>query len=102
MVHQQRRNTMIYAYASLTVTNPDALAAYREKAGAALAKHGGKVEIATAAARAIDGAPTIPDAVALLSFPDAKAALAWAHDPTLADVHALRRNAGVSDIILLG
>ena len=93
---------MIYAYASLNVTNPEALAAYREKAGAALAKHGGKIETATAAARAIDGAPAIPDAAALLSFPDAESALAWANDPTLAAVHALRRNAGTSDIILLG
>jgi len=93
---------MIYAYASLTVTNPDALAAYREKAAAALAKHGGKVETATGAARAIDGAPAIPDAAALLSFPDAQAALNWANDPALADVHALRRSAGGSDIVLLG
>jgi uncharacterized protein (DUF1330 family) len=100
--HQQRRNEMIYAYASLTVTDPEALANYREKAGAALAKHGGKVEVATAAARAIDGAPVIPDAAALLSFPDAESALAWSNDPTLADVHTLRRSAGASDIVLLG
>ncbi len=93
---------MIYAYASLTITNPDALTAYREKAGEALAKHGGKVEIATASARAIDGVPAIPDAAALLSFPDADSALAWANDPTLSDIHALRRSAGASDIVLLG
>lgn len=93
---------MIYAYASLTITNPQALAAYREKAAAALALHGGKVEVATADARAIDGAPSIPDAAALLSFPDKDAALGWINDPSLADVHALRRDAGASDIVLLG
>lgn len=93
---------MIYAYASLTVTDPEALAAYREKAGAALALHGGKVETATADATAIDGTPPIPDAAALLSFPDRDSALGWINDPALADVHALRRSAGASDIVLLG
>ncbi|KJZ21260.1 DUF1330 domain-containing protein [Loktanella sp. S4079] len=93
---------MIYAYASLTVTNPDKLSAYREKAGEALAKHGGKVEAATGSARAIDGAPAVPDVVALLSFPDAASAMSWINDPALADVHALRRSSGGSDIVLLG
>ena len=93
---------MIYAYASLTITNPEALAAYRERAGAALALYGGKIEVATTDAHAIDGAPSIPDAVALLSFPDKNAALGWINDPSLADVHALRRDAGASDIVLLG
>ncbi len=93
---------MIYAYASLTITNPAALAEYREKAGAALALHGGKIEAATADARAIDGNPVVPDAAALLSFPDKDAALAWVNDPSLADLHALRRSAGASDIVLLG
>ena len=93
---------MIYAYASLTVTNPDSLAAYREKAADALNKYGGKVEAATNAARGIDGTPQIPDVVALLSFPDADSAMGWINDPALAEIHALRRNAGGSDIVLLG
>ncbi len=93
---------MIYAYASLTITNPTSLAAYREKAGAALALHGGKIEAATADSTAIDGGPAIPDVAALLSFPDKDAALGWINDPSLAEVHALRRDAGVSDIVLLG
>ncbi|WP_341367353.1 DUF1330 domain-containing protein [Yoonia sp. BS5-3] len=93
---------MIYAYASLTITKPEALAAYREKAAAALALHGGKIEAASADLHAIDGVPPIPDAAALLSFPDRDAALGWINDPALADVHALRRDAGASDIILLG
>ena len=93
---------MIYAYAKLTVTNPEALTAYRAKAGEALARHGGKVEHATAETSVLDGAPEQPDVAALLSFPDRDAALAWANDPDLKDVHALRRSAGGSDIILLG
>ncbi|MCK0122530.1 hypothetical protein MWU61_18395, partial [Loktanella sp. F6476L] len=36
------------------------------------------------------------------SIPDKDAAIAWSTDPELADVHALRRGAGASDILLLG
>lgn len=93
---------MIYAYAKLTVTKPEALAEYRDVAGAALARHGGKVEAATQAFTVLDGSPDSPDVAALLSFPDREAALAWSNDPEIADVHALRRSAGSSDILLLG
>ncbi len=93
---------MIYAYAVLTVTNPDALANYRDVAGSALAKHGGKVESATSEFTVLDGSPDTPDVAALLSFPNKEAALAWVNDPQLADVHILRRSAGDSDILLLG
>jgi len=93
---------MIYAYAKMTVTNPQALADYREVAGAALAKHGGKVEGGAAEFTVLDGAPEAPDVAALLSFPDKDAAIAWSNDPELQDVHALRRSAGGSEILLLG
>ncbi len=93
---------MIYAYAKITVTNPEALVEYRDVANAALAKHGGKVESAAREFTVLDGAPDTPDVAALLSFPDRDAAIAWSTDPDLADVHALRRSAGASDILLLG
>lgn len=93
---------MIYAYAKLTVTDPEKLEAYRPLAGEALARHGGKIEVATRDTVAIDGRPDLPDVAALLSFPDRDAALAWINDPDLADIHALRRGAGASDIVLLG
>ena len=93
---------MIYAYAQLNVTNPDALNAYRDVAGAALAKHGGKVESASKDFTVLDGVPELPNTAALLSFPDRESAIAWSKDPDLADVHALRRSAGGSDIVLLG
>ncbi len=93
---------MIYAFAKLTVSNPQALAEYRDVAGQALAKHGGKVESATGEFTVLDGAPDKPNVAALLSFPDKTSALAWTNDPELADVHALRRSAGGSDILLLG
>ena len=93
---------MVYAYAKLTVTNPESLAAYRDKAGPALARYGGKVEQASKETIALDGAPDLPDVAAILSFPDRASAEGWINDPNLADVHDLRRNAGGSDIVLLG
>ncbi|WP_299140538.1 DUF1330 domain-containing protein [uncultured Tateyamaria sp.] len=86
---------------SLRVSNPDSLAKYREKATDALAVHGGSVVQASADLKTLEGSPVLPDAIAIVQFPDRSAAEAWINDPTLADVHALRRGAGGSDIILL-
>ncbi|SDZ54864.1 Uncharacterized conserved protein, DUF1330 family [Jannaschia faecimaris] len=93
---------MIYAVAKITITNPDSLAAYGKMAGPALAKHGGKVEGAAREFTVLDGSPEISDMVAILSFPDKDAAVAWSTDPDLDEVHELRRGAGGSDIVLLG
>lgn len=92
---------MIYAFAKLTVNNPAALDEYRGRAGEALARYGGKVESASSAFTVLDGAPDVPDVAALLSFPDKASALAWINDESLADLHALRRSAGASDIVLM-
>ena len=93
---------MIYAIVHLTITNPDSLAAYRDHAADALARHGGKVESAAKALTVLEGTPATPDLCAVLSFPDKAAAMAWIEDPDLAEVHALRRGAGRSDILLVG
>jgi len=92
---------MIYAYAKLTVSNPEALSDYRDKAGSALARHGGKVVQGSGNVIPIDGAPDVPDVAAILSFPDKNSALQWIKDPDLADIHALRRSSGGSEILLL-
>ena len=93
---------MIYAIVELTITNPDSLAAYREKAGEALGRYGGTVVQAAKELTVLEGTPEVPNMIALLSFPDRDSALGWANDPDLAEVHALRRGAGKSDIVLLG
>lgn len=86
---------------SLRITNPDSLGQYREKAADALAQHGGAVVQASPDLKIIEGNPILPDAIAIVQFPDRAAAEAWINDPALADVHALRRGAGGSDIIML-
>ena len=93
---------MIYAVFKADVKRPEAMASYRENAAAALAKHGGKVELATPSPSALDGSPTLSDVAAILSFPDKNAALAWINDPELATLHDLRRSAGRTEILLLG
>lgn len=90
-----------HAIATMKITAPETLAAYREKAAAALARHGGSVLQASASLDLIEGGPDLPDMAALLAFPDRDAALAWINDPELASVHALRRGGGHSSIILL-
>ena len=89
-----------YAVAMLQVTDREKLAEYRTKAADALAKHGGEVVHAAPGPKVLDGQPVVPDIMVLLRFPEAAAAEAWISDPALADVHALRRSAGASDILL--
>ncbi len=93
---------MIYAYVNLTITDPDALAKYRENAGAALARHGGKPLVSAKETTVLEGSPTQPSVAVILEFSDRDAALGWINDREIADVHALRRAAGQSDILLLG
>ena len=90
-----------HAVVMMRITNPDSLTAYREQAGAALARHGGAVVQAAPDLMVLEGTPILPDVMAVISFPDRGAAEAWIGDPELAEVHALRRGAGASDIILL-
>ena len=90
-----------HAVVALRITNPDSLNQYREQAGAALTRHGGEVVHASPDLKVLEGSPILPDALAIVRFPDRAAAEAWIADPDLADVHALRRGSGSSEIILM-
>ena len=85
----------------LRITDPEKIAAYRTKAADALAKHGGEVVHAAPGPKVLEGQPIVPDMMAVLRFPDGDAAQAWMDDPELQDVHALRRGAGTSDILVI-
>ncbi len=93
---------MVYATLYMTIDTPEKLAAYREKAADALTKHGGTLVAAGREPLSLEGSLTAPDLAGVLSFPDRDAALAWINDPELQSVHALRRGAGDSSIILVG
>lgn len=90
-----------HAIVTLTVKSPEKIAAYREKAADALAKHGGQVVQASKDLVLIEGETQLPNMAAVLSFPDQEKALAWRNDPALQDIHALRQGSGESTIILL-
>ncbi len=91
----------VQAFVILNVTDPQTLGAYKEKAAAALAKHGGKVIAADPKPQVLESPNETPDSVALLSFPTADSAKAWREDPELAEVHALRNKGAKSTIIML-
>lgn len=92
---------MVYAYANIIVANADSLASYREKAGDALAKHGGRVAQATPQQTILEGARDETGLGAILVFETVEGAKSWINDPALSDVHALRRGAGQSTITLM-
>lgn len=91
----------IQALAMITVTDKEALGAYREKAAEALARHGGSVVAADPEPLVLEAAVDAPNITALLSFPSPDAAKAWREDPDLADIHALRNKGGKSTIVVL-
>ena len=90
-----------YAFVNLTITNPNSFAAYREKAGAALKKHGGAPLEVSKQSEVIEGTVAAPSVAVIVTFPDRDAAKAWINDPELSEVHALREGSGVSNIILM-
>ncbi len=91
-----------YAMVTVTVKDPETFNSYREQAGAAMAKHGGKpLHVTRGEARVIEGEIDTPDVTVILEFPDRDHANAWITDPDFAEVHALRRASGISNIILM-
>lgn len=92
---------MAYVYVNLVLEDPETMAAYREKAGAALQKHGAKPLVATPQQTVIEGTRDETGIGVILLFPDVAAAKAWIEDPELQETHALRRAAGQSAITLL-
>jgi len=91
----------VQAIALITVTDKETLGKYREVAGEALAKHGGRVAAADPAPAVLEAAFDAPDIAALLEFPTVEAATAWREDPTLEPIHALRNTGGKSTIVVL-
>lgn len=90
-----------HAVVMLRITDSDSLAQYRARAGEALARHQGEVVQASPELDVLEGTPVLPDALAIVRFPDRASAHAWIADPDLQAVHELRRGSGSSDIILM-
>ena len=93
---------MVYAFVQITITDPEVFGEYAKAAGPALAKYGAKPEAVSSEPTRLEGETAAPTRAVLLSFPDKEAALGWINDPDFADIHALRRNSGQSEITLIG
>ena len=93
---------MIYAFVQITITDPEMMAKYAEVAGAALQKYGAAPVAMSKEPTRLEGDAAAPSRAVLLGFPDRDAAMGWINDPELADIHALRRSAGDSEITLIG
>lgn len=85
-----------------SMNDKDTFAKYREVAGAALAKHGGRVLSSTPGPKQIEGTPQDLVALVILEFPDADAAQAWRQDPDLTETHALRTAAADFSFYIAG
>lgn len=92
---------MIYAYANIIVEFPEQLTAYRERAGEALARHGGQVLHTTPEQTILEGESDQLGIGAILGFDSKEGALAWINDPELSEIHALRNSIGRSTVTLL-
>lgn len=92
---------MAHLYVQITVTDPDIFAQYAAAAGPALAKYGATPVAMTTAPERLEGDAPPPSRAVVLAFPDTEAVQGWLHDPDLAEVHALRRASGRSEMTLL-
>lgn len=92
---------MAYVYVNLVLQDAQTMAAYREKAGTALQKHGAKVLVSTPQQTVLEGSRDQTGIGVILEFASTEAAKAWISDPALQDTHALRQKAGQSAITLL-
>ena len=88
--------------ATMKIEDMETLTQYREKAGSALAKHGGSVIAAGPISRTLEGTELDADTAAILSFPDVVSADNWISDPELQPIHAKRNKAGKSTISMIG
>ncbi|HIC80101.1 MAG TPA: DUF1330 domain-containing protein [Kiloniellaceae bacterium] len=90
-----------YAVAYLNVRDPETFGRYREQAGEALAKHGGRVAVAVPKPIRLEGAMETPGTMVLLEFDSLEGAERWHADPDLADIHDLRRKGAEISIFVL-
>lgn len=92
---------MAYVYVNLVLKDAEKMAAYREKAGAALQKHGARPLVSTPTQTVLEGNRDETGIGVILEFESPEAAKAWIEDPELQEIHALRQAAGQCAITLL-
>jgi len=92
----------VHVVAVAEVKDPETMGQYSQKAGAALAKHGGRIVSVAAPDAALEdtGAASAARFV-LIEFPSAEDANGWISDPELEPIHKLRQGGAKTTIRLL-
>lgn len=83
----------VYVIADVKVTNDSWIPDYAASAHEIVHRHGGKYLARSANVKTLEGSPLETTLIALLEFPNAEAAEAFANDPDYAP-HAKARQAG--------
>ena len=84
-----------YVIFDIRITDPDAYAPYRERAGATVEAYGGRYLVRGGAHEAIEG-DWDPERVVVLEFPSVERAREWYHSPEYQEIAPMRQSASVS------
>jgi uncharacterized protein (DUF1330 family) len=89
-----------YLIAEVEISDPDAYAAYREKALAAVAAHGGEFLVRGGRSRCLEGENPLPT-LFIVKFASFEQALAWYHSQEYTRVKALREGAARANLVVV-
>ncbi len=89
-----------YLIVNITVRDRAAFEAYRERAPAVIAAHGGRYLVRGGPVEVMEGEPGL-DRVVVLEFPSMAAARGFCHSADYAPLIALRRAASIAHIALV-
>jgi len=86
----------VYVIADIKVTDDSWIPDYAAKAHEIVHKHGGKYLARSGNVRVLEGKPLDTTVIAIVAFPDAAAAEAFATDPAYAPLGAARQAGSIS------
>jgi uncharacterized protein (DUF1330 family) len=89
-----------YIISDLTVLDPDAIAVYRTRAAASIARHGGRYLARGGKIEVLEG-NWDPKLIVVVEFPDADRARAWYRSPDYAEALAVRDRALTRNLLLV-
>lgn len=89
-----------YIIADVTVTDPEAMARYREWSSKAMQEHGAEVLVRGGAFEVLEG-PWTPSRLVLLRFADRAAARAFYDSQTYTHARSLREGAGIMRMVVV-
>lgn len=89
-----------YLISDVAAKDPDAFQAYRARAAASIARHGGRYLVRGGPVEPLEGA-WAPRTIVIVEFPDTERARAWYRSPDYAAALAVRDEALSRNLILV-